>query len=155
MVFKRVEKLWTQNTRIIHDVWRLLILSNEEKRTIMKILKKEWFIWKFWKRGVVEKRGEEETKSMPHAPVVPTSSTTFRGILICVIFRPGICKNIFLCSVLHWRIIRIKQLFSGVHACVHGSDALTNFTSRTFIQFMGASAPCTHAWTHEKKRLIL
>jgi hypothetical protein len=25
------EKLWTQNTRIIHDVWRLLILSNEEK----------------------------------------------------------------------------------------------------------------------------
>ena len=26
-----VEKLWTQNTRIIHDVWRLLILSNEEK----------------------------------------------------------------------------------------------------------------------------
>ena len=35
-----VEKLWTQNTRIIHDVWRLLILSNEEKRMIMKILKK-------------------------------------------------------------------------------------------------------------------
>jgi hypothetical protein len=29
----------------------------------MKILKKE---------GVVEKRGEEETKSMPHAPVVKT-----------------------------------------------------------------------------------
>jgi hypothetical protein len=23
--------MWTQNTRIIHDVWRLLILSNEEK----------------------------------------------------------------------------------------------------------------------------
>jgi hypothetical protein len=74
-----VEKLWTQNTHIIHDVWRLLILSNEEKRMIMKILKKEWFIWKFWKRNdlyenfekmvVVEKRGEEETKSMPHAPV--------------------------------------------------------------------------------------
>ena len=35
----------TQNTRIIHDVWRLLILSNEEKRMIMK------------KGGVVEKRG--------------------------------------------------------------------------------------------------
>jgi hypothetical protein len=38
-------------------------------RMIMKILKKEWFIWKFWKKGVVEKRGKEETKSMPHAPV--------------------------------------------------------------------------------------
>ena len=35
----------------------------KKKRMIMKILKKEWFIWKFWKRG------EEETKSMPHAPV--------------------------------------------------------------------------------------
>ena len=67
-----VEKLWTQNTRIIHDAWRLLILSNEEKTNdyenfekgmifSMKILKK---------RGVVEKRGEEETKSMPHAPVL-------------------------------------------------------------------------------------
>ena len=41
----------------------------KKKRMIMKILKKEWFIWKFWKKGgVVEKRGEEETKSMPHAP---------------------------------------------------------------------------------------
>jgi hypothetical protein len=36
-----VEKLWTQNTRIIHDICFLLILSNEEKRMIMKILKKE------------------------------------------------------------------------------------------------------------------
>ena len=65
-----VEKLWTQNTRIIHDVWRLLILSNEEKRMIMKILKKEW-LWKFWKKGGrgSREKGEEETKSMPHAPV--------------------------------------------------------------------------------------
>jgi hypothetical protein len=39
-----VEKLWIQHTRIIHDEWRLLILSNEEKRTIMNIFKKEWFI---------------------------------------------------------------------------------------------------------------
>ena len=36
----------------------------KKKRMILKILKKEWFIWKFWKKG-----GEEETKSMPHAPV--------------------------------------------------------------------------------------
>jgi hypothetical protein len=42
-----VGKLWTQNSRIIHDVWRLLILSNDEKRMIMNILKKEWFIWKY------------------------------------------------------------------------------------------------------------
>ena len=33
----------------------------KKKRMIMKILKK---------KGVVEKRGEEETKSMPHAPVI-------------------------------------------------------------------------------------
>jgi hypothetical protein len=35
----------------------------------MKILKK---------RGVVEKRGEEETKSMPHAPVVPMVYTSLK-----------------------------------------------------------------------------
>jgi hypothetical protein len=63
-----------------------------------------------------------------------TISTTFRGMLICVIFRPGICKNIFLCSVLHWIIIRIKRFFSWVHACVHGADALTKF-----IQFPKSS----------------
>ena len=33
------------------------------------------------KGGVVEKRGEEETKSMPHAPVISTTDdTTFYGI---------------------------------------------------------------------------
>ena len=48
--------LWTQNTRINHDVWRLLILSNEEKRMIMKILKREWFWWKFGKKGGRSKR---------------------------------------------------------------------------------------------------
>jgi hypothetical protein len=38
-------------------------LSNEEKRNDL--------YENFEKRGVVEKRGEEETKSMPHAPVDP------------------------------------------------------------------------------------
>jgi hypothetical protein len=39
-----------QYESIIHDVWRLLILSNEEKGMIMKFLKKGW-LWKFWKKG--------------------------------------------------------------------------------------------------------
>jgi hypothetical protein len=73
-----VEKLWTQNTRtcIIHDVWFLLILSNEEKTNDYENFEKGMIykcIWKFWKKGVVEKRGEEETKSMPHAPVLKVS----------------------------------------------------------------------------------
>jgi hypothetical protein len=29
-------------------------------------------------------------------------STIIRGILICVFLDPGICKNTFLCLVLHW-----------------------------------------------------
>ena len=33
----------------------MMVLSNEEKRMIMKILKKEW-LWKFWKKGVRRKR---------------------------------------------------------------------------------------------------
>ena len=66
-----VEKLWTQNTRIIHDVWRLLILSNEEKTNDYENFEKGMIYMKILKKGgVVEKRGEEETKSMPHAPVL-------------------------------------------------------------------------------------
>ena len=47
----------------------------KKKRMIMKILKKEWFIWKFWKEGGggSREKGEEETKSMPHAPVMWTN----------------------------------------------------------------------------------
>ena len=72
-----VEKLWTQNTRIIHDVWRLLILSNEEKTKDYENFEKGMIYMNILKkRGVVEKKGEEETKSMPHAPVVLSSTIT-------------------------------------------------------------------------------
>jgi hypothetical protein len=30
----------------------------KKKRKIMKILKKEWFIWKFWKKGGSREKGE-------------------------------------------------------------------------------------------------
>jgi hypothetical protein len=37
-------------------------------------MKKNEWLWKFWKRNDLyenfEKGGEEETKSMPHAPVI-------------------------------------------------------------------------------------
>ena len=66
-----VEKMWTQNTCIIHDVWRLLILSNEEKTNAYENFEKGIIYMKILKKGgVVEKMGEEETKSMPHAPVI-------------------------------------------------------------------------------------
>ena len=42
----------------------------KKKRMIMKILKRNDLYGNFEKRGVVEKRGKEETKSMPHAPVI-------------------------------------------------------------------------------------
>ena len=67
----------------------------------------------------------------------------------------GLCKIIFLCSVLHWRIIRIKRFFSGVHAYVYVPMHSHTLNKRPFIQFMSESAPCTHAWTPEKNRLIL
>ena len=51
-------------------------------------MKKNEWLWKFWKRndlyanfekrGVVEKRGQEETKSMPHAPVITVIHTCIR-----------------------------------------------------------------------------
>ena len=57
---------------------------------IVKWRKNEW-LWKFWKRndlyenfekkGLVEKMGEEETKSMPHAPVDVSSFTMFNSVV--------------------------------------------------------------------------
>jgi hypothetical protein len=53
---------------IIHDVWRLLILTNKEKRMIMKILKKEWLIWKFGKKGGGGSREKGGEGNEMHAP---------------------------------------------------------------------------------------
>jgi hypothetical protein len=45
-------------------------LSNEEKTNDYENFEKRMIYMKILKKGgVVEKRGEEETKSMPHAPV--------------------------------------------------------------------------------------
>jgi hypothetical protein len=46
-------------------------LSNEEKTNDYENYEKGMIYMKILKKGrVVEKRGEEETKSMPHAPVI-------------------------------------------------------------------------------------
>jgi hypothetical protein len=49
-------------------------LSNEEKTNDYENFEKGMIYMKILKKGggVVEKRGEEETKSMPHAPVTGT-----------------------------------------------------------------------------------
>ena len=44
--------------------------STDEKRMIMNILRKEMIYMKIFKRGGSRGKGEEETKSMPHASVV-------------------------------------------------------------------------------------
>ena len=51
-----VEKLWTQNTRIIHDVWRLLILSNEEKTNDYENFEKGMIYVKILRKGGRRKR---------------------------------------------------------------------------------------------------
>ena len=51
--------------------FHILILSNEEKTNDYENFEKGMIYMKIWKKGVVvEKRGEEEAKSMPHAPVL-------------------------------------------------------------------------------------
>jgi hypothetical protein len=40
-------------------------------------LLKSYLYENFEKRGVVEKKGEEETKSMPHAPVIKDRSAIY------------------------------------------------------------------------------
>ena len=45
---------------------------------------KEWFIWKFWKRGGGSReKGEEETKSMPHASVININNNNIFTCIIC------------------------------------------------------------------------
>ena len=43
--------MWTQNTCIIHDVWRLLILSNEEKTNDYENFEKGMIYMKILKKG--------------------------------------------------------------------------------------------------------
>jgi hypothetical protein len=53
-------------------------LSNEEKTNDYENFEKGMIYMKILKkRGVVEKRGEEETKYMPHAPVKKTNKTVY------------------------------------------------------------------------------
>jgi hypothetical protein len=81
-----VEKMWTQNTCIIHDVWYWIRRKNADTEymyyswcmtttDIVKLRKTEW-LWKFGKRndlyenfekrrGVVEKRGRRKRNSCP------------------------------------------------------------------------------------------
>ena len=63
-------KISNEHSSSCHDVWRLLILSNEEKTNDYENFEKGMIYMKILKKGgVAEKRGEEEMKSMPHAPV--------------------------------------------------------------------------------------
>jgi hypothetical protein len=59
-------------------------LSNEEKTNDYENFEKGMIYKKILKkRGVVEKRGEEEKKSMPHAPVILCSPL----VTFCVVIR--------------------------------------------------------------------
>ena len=46
----------------------------KKKRMIMKILKRNDLYENFEKRGGSREKGEEETKSMPHAPVAKSTN---------------------------------------------------------------------------------
>jgi hypothetical protein len=56
-------------------------LSNEEKTNDYENFEKGMIYMKILKKGggVVEKRGEEETKSMPHAPVARVTKATYEN----------------------------------------------------------------------------
>ena len=57
-------------------------MSNEEKTNDYENFEKGMIYMKILKkRGVVEKMGEEETKSMPHAPVDVSSFTMFNSVV--------------------------------------------------------------------------
>ena len=68
MLIVSVEKLWTQNTRIILDVWRLLILSKEEKTNDYEIFEKGMIYMKILKKGGGGSREKGGGGNEIHAP---------------------------------------------------------------------------------------
>jgi hypothetical protein len=74
-------------------------LSNEEKTNDYENLEKGMIYMKILKKGgVVEKRGEEETKSMPHAPVVKITflnlTCKFQSAYIHIVYKT-ICRMMY------------------------------------------------------------
>ena len=51
----------------------------KKKRMIMKILKKEWFIWKFWKKGGSREKGGGGNEI--HAPCACVTNGTTNNII--------------------------------------------------------------------------
>jgi hypothetical protein len=60
-------------------------LSNEEKRMIMKILKKEWLIWKFWKKGGSREKGGGGNEI--HAPCACVFNAIFNNVSVIIVER--------------------------------------------------------------------
>ena len=67
--------MWTQNTRIIHDV-----LSNEEKTNDYENFEKGMIYMKILKKGGQQRKGGGGNESMPHAPVVQTATLYIMAI---------------------------------------------------------------------------
>jgi hypothetical protein len=83
--------------------------------------------------------------------------THINGMYVCVLGIPkGKFSKQMKKKILSYRIIRIKHIFSGVYWCITWTKSLTNLHKSpkgVYIKFV--SALFTHAWTLEKKRLIL
>jgi hypothetical protein len=71
-------------------------LSNEEKTNDYENFEKGMIYMKILNKGggVVEKMGEEETKSMPHAPVRGTSNDAHKQIIVCYRLTIDCCFKI-------------------------------------------------------------
>ena len=82
MDFVSVEKLWTQITRIIHDVWRLLILSNEEKTNDYENFEKGMIYMKILKKGGGDSREKGGGGNEIHAPCACDPENIVDAIII-------------------------------------------------------------------------
>ena len=78
----------------------------KKKRMIMKILKKEWFIWKFWKKEVVEKRGRRKRNPCACDSVDQCRYTTFFWLYFSQThFSNFLFTNLFSLQFLYFFII--------------------------------------------------
>jgi hypothetical protein len=49
----------------------------------------------------------------------------------------------------------ISSVFNNVYRSAHKLDHHVLGEKDVYVKLVSASTPCTHAWTHEKNRLII
>jgi hypothetical protein len=91
----------------------------KKKRMIMKILKKEWFIWKFWKKGGSRERGGGGNEI--HAPCACETNWNFKHLINKKSIREKVSNSIFIFRAISLTSVGKSPYFLHFLPCLHMS----------------------------------